>query len=79
VKISVETPQGWRVEYGEGSFQLPKEKLTAVRIDIAIPALTREAVNSSKPQEITVRAEMDGKPIGEIKMKVALQNGGVPQ
>jgi len=36
-------------------------------------------VNSSKPQEITVHAEMDGKPIGVVKMKVALQNGGVPQ
>ena len=79
VNITVDTPQGWRVEYGEGSFQLPIEKLTAMRVEIAIPALTREAVNSSKPQEITVHAEMDGKPIGAVKMKVALQNGGVPQ
>lgn len=79
VKISVDTPPNWHVESGAGNFQLPEEKLTATRVDIAIPALTREEVNSSKPQEITVHAEMDGKSIGEIKMKVALQNGGVPQ
>jgi len=79
VKITVETPQGWRVETGAGNFQLPVEKLSAMRVDIAVPTLTREEINSSKPQEIIVHAEMDGKSIGEIKMRVALQNGGVPE
>ena len=79
VKITVETPQGWRVETGAGNFQLPVEKLSAMRVDIAVPTLSREETNSSKPQEITVHAEMDGKSIGEIKMRVALQNGGVPE
>jgi len=79
VKISVDAPANWRVESGAGSFQLPEEKLTAMRVDIAIPALTREEVSSSRPQEITVHAEMGGKPFGEIKMRVALQNGGVPE
>jgi len=79
VKITVETPQGWRVETGAGNFLLPVEKLSAMRVDIAVPTLSREETNSSKPQEITVHAEMDGKSIGEIKMRVALQNGGVPE
>jgi LmbE family N-acetylglucosaminyl deacetylase len=79
VKISVDAPPNWHLESGAGSFQLPQEKLTAMRVDIAIPALTREEVNSSKPQEIAVHAEMGGKSIGEIKMRVALQNGGVPE
>jgi len=79
VKITVETPQGWRVETGAGNFQLPVEKLSAMRVDIAVPTLSREETNSSKPQEITVHADMDGKSIGEIKMRVALQNGGVPE
>jgi hypothetical protein len=67
------------VETGAGNFQLPVEKLSAMRVDIVVPTLTREEINSSKPQEITVHAEMDGKSIGEIKMRVALQNGGVPE
>ena len=79
VKITVETPQGWRVETGAGNFLLPVEKLSAMRVDIAVPTLTREEINSSKPQEIIVHADMDGKSIGEIKMRVALQNGGVPE
>ena len=79
LKISANVPQAWRVESGTGTFQLPIEKMTALQLDVAIPSLTREEVNSSKPQEITIHAELDGKPIGEIRMKVALQNGGVPQ
>jgi LmbE family N-acetylglucosaminyl deacetylase len=79
VKISADAPQGWRIEGGAGTFLLPNEQMTALHIDIAIPALSAEEVKSSKPQEVTVHAEMDGKPIGEVKMKVALQTGGVPQ
>ena len=79
VKISARLPQGWRTENGAGVYQLPQEKMTAMRLDVAIPAMTPEEVRSSKAQEVTVRAELDGKPIGEIQMKIALQNGGVPE
>ncbi|MBS1840641.1 MAG: PIG-L family deacetylase [Acidobacteria bacterium] len=79
VKIDVAAPQGWRVESGEGRFQLPLEKMTALQVDVAIPSISREEAGAAKPQTIAVRAEIDGKPIGEVKLKVALQNGGVPQ
>src|SRR5215470_17163961 len=74
-KISVDAPQGWRVESGAGSFQLPVEKLTALRVDIAIPSLTADEAKAKGTGEVTVRAELDGKSLGDVKLKVQLVSG----
>ena len=79
LKIDVDTPQGWRVESGAGSFQLPLEKLTEMHVDIAIPSLTADEAKAKGTGEVTVRAELDGKSLGDVKLKVQLVSGGVPQ
>ena len=77
--ISVDVPQGWRVESGAGNFRLPLEKLTTLRVDIAVPALAADEAKAKGTQNVTVRAELEGKPIGDVKLKVQLVSGGVPQ
>ena len=78
-RINVDVPQGWRIESGAGNFQLPVEKLTALRVDIAVPALSPEEAKAKGIQEIAVHAELDGKLMGDVKLKVQLVSGGVPQ
>jgi len=77
--ISVDVPQGWRVESGAGNFRLPLEKLTSLRVDIAVPALAADEAKAKGTQYVTVLAELEGKPIGDVKLKVQLVSGGVPQ
>ena len=77
--ISVDVPQGWRVESGAGNFRLPLEKLTTLRVDIAVPALAADEAKAKGTQYVTVLAELEGKPIGDVKLKVQLVSGGVPQ
>jgi LmbE family N-acetylglucosaminyl deacetylase len=79
VKITVDTPQKWHVDSGAGVFQLPEEKFTALRVDISIPSLTPEEVKAAGQEEVSVRAEIAGKSIGEVKLRVSLQSGGLPQ
>jgi LmbE family N-acetylglucosaminyl deacetylase len=79
LKIRVDSPEGWRVESGAGDFQLPLEKLTALRVDIAAPVTSPEEAKAKGPQWVAVHAELDGKAIGEVKFKVQLVSGGVPQ
>jgi len=67
------------VESGAGNFRLPLEKLTTLRVDIAVPALAADEAKAKGTQNVTVRAELEGKPIGDVKLKVQLVSGGVPQ
>jgi LmbE family N-acetylglucosaminyl deacetylase len=79
VQIKVAVPEGWRVESGSGTLKLPQEKLTELRVEILTPALSAEELKTARQQEVMVRAEMRGKPIGEARLRVLLKANALPQ
>jgi len=79
VQIKVEAPEGWRVESGAGTLKLPNEKLTELRVELLTPALSAEQLKAAGAQEVIVRAEMTGKPIGEVRLRVLLKASALAQ
>jgi LmbE family N-acetylglucosaminyl deacetylase len=79
VKVEAAVPQGWKVTGGQGEFLLPSESSTELRVEIETPLETDAKLKEAQAQEITVRAEVKGKSIGEVRLRVLLQTGGLPQ
>ncbi len=79
VVLKVDAPAGWRVTSGQGELALPLESLTAVRVEIETPSLSAEELKKTATQEIVVQAASDGKSIGKVELRVALQNSALPQ
>ncbi len=79
VVLKVDAPAGWKVTTGQGELELPVERLTAVRVEVETPALPAEELKKATTQEIVVHAEASGKSIGDVKLRVALQNSALPQ
>jgi LmbE family N-acetylglucosaminyl deacetylase len=79
IKTQVDAPAGWKIASGQGEFALPAEDLTELRVQIDTPTLSAEELKKAQPQVITVRAESNGKSLGEVKLRVLLRQGGLPQ
>ena len=79
VNLKIETPAGWKVVSGQGEFGLAAESSTALRVEIETPVLTAEELKKTVPQEVKVRAEADGKSIGDVRLRVLLRPNALPQ
>jgi len=79
VNLTVNLPEGWKLGHGESRFGLPAEASTSFPVTIETPALSAEQLKNAKPQELTVHAEAEGKPAGEIKMRVLLRTSALPE
>ena len=79
VELKIAAPDSWKTLGGAGKFTLPAEPSTALRIDVETPALSAEALKTAAPQEVTVSAFANEKSLGEIKLRVKLIAGGLPQ
>jgi len=79
IKMQVEAPAGWKIASGQGEFALPAEDATEFRVQIDTPALSAEELKKTESQLITVRAESNGKPLGEVKLRVLLRHSALPQ
>jgi LmbE family N-acetylglucosaminyl deacetylase len=79
VKLSVELPAGWSVQSGDGRFSVAPKQIAAARIEVNLPAIAESATKKPEPQEITVRAESNGQPIGVVKLRVELRKRALPQ
>jgi LmbE family N-acetylglucosaminyl deacetylase len=77
--IAAEVPQGWKVIGGTGKFLLPAEDDTNLRVEIDTPALTEAQLKKALPQVVTVRIEVNGKSVGEIRINVLLKASALPQ
>jgi LmbE family N-acetylglucosaminyl deacetylase len=77
--LTVKAPEGWTVTDGAGKIQLPAEESTAFAVDIRTPALSAEELKKATPEEVRVSAEVEGKPAGEVRLKVVLRASGLPQ
>jgi hypothetical protein len=79
VTLHVTAPEGWKVTSGAGAVELPAEASTALRVELQTPELSNEALKSQKPEEVSVGGEVNGKPIGEVRLRVLLRSSGLPQ
>jgi hypothetical protein len=50
-----------------------------MRIDLETPLLSAEELKKLPMQEISVQVQLDGKPVGEVKLNVQLKASALPQ
>lgn len=79
VNFSVSLPEGWKLSHGEGQFVLPTEASTSLPLLIETPSVSAAQLKNATPQEVTVRAEAEGKSVGEVKLRVLLKGSALPQ
>jgi hypothetical protein len=79
VSFTTSLPDGWKLAHAETQFALPPEASTSFSLTIETPRLSAEQLKTAAPHELTIHAESDGKPIGEIKMKVLLRTSALPE
>lgn len=77
--LTVKVPDGWKVTHGAGQALLPAEESTSLAVNIDTPALTAEDLKKAAPQEVQITAEADGKPAGEVRLRVLLKTSALPQ
>jgi LmbE family N-acetylglucosaminyl deacetylase len=79
VKVTAVLPEGWKAGHGTGNLQLPAEASTTFPVHVETPALSGEALKKAEPQEVRVRVEAEGKPVWEVRLRVVVKAGGLPQ
>jgi LmbE family N-acetylglucosaminyl deacetylase len=77
--LTADVPAGWKVIGGAGKFSVAQGTEAQFRVEIQIPELSKEQLKQAKPETIVVHVDQDEKPIGDVKFKVQLVSGGVPQ
>jgi LmbE family N-acetylglucosaminyl deacetylase len=79
VMFTVKVPDGWKVSGGAGQLLLPAEESTSLPVHIETPNLSGEELKKAVPQEVVIRAEAEGKPAGEVRLRVLLRANALPQ
>jgi hypothetical protein len=79
IKIHVDAPDGWKVTGGEGTFALPAEDRTDLRVEVQTPELSAEALKAAQPQSVSVQLIVDEKQVGLVQLNVLLGKSGLPQ
>lgn len=77
--LTADVPTGWKVVGGAGKFAVERGTDAQFRVEVEIPELSKEQLKAVKPQTIVVHVSEGEKPIGDVKLKVQLVSGGVPQ
>ena len=79
VNVTAAVPEGWKVTGGVGKWQLPAEGSTSLPVHIETPTLSTEELRKGTAREVRISAEVEGKPIGEVSLKVVLRATALPQ
>ena len=75
IHLAVSAPEGWIVKNGESDFPLPAaEAETTIALELETPAQPRPGI-----EELVLRGEIEGKPLGEVKMRIQVNSGALPQ
>jgi LmbE family N-acetylglucosaminyl deacetylase len=77
--LTVDLPQGWKVQTGAGEMMVGAKQVAAARVEISLPMLSASASKKQDSQEVTVRTDSNGQPIGTVKLRVALRKRALPQ
>jgi hypothetical protein len=75
----VNLPSGWTLQSGTLKFVVGAKQTGAARIEVNLPALSDPAPKNPEPQEISVHAESNGQPIGNVKIRVELRKKALPE
>jgi LmbE family N-acetylglucosaminyl deacetylase len=78
-EIAVTAPAGWKVATGQGRFELQAEDRTYLMVEITTPDLNKEQQEKLAPQEVVVKASLEGKALGELRLKVSLKASALPE
>jgi LmbE family N-acetylglucosaminyl deacetylase len=79
LKLTVKAPEGWKVTQGAGELILPAEESTSTEIHVDTVILSNDELNKATAQQVRVSAEAEGKPAGEVNLKVMLRLNALPQ
>jgi LmbE family N-acetylglucosaminyl deacetylase len=79
VTLRVNAPEGWKVGEGAGQLALPAEESTSLLVHIETPMLSADELKKNVIQDVRVSAEAEGKPAGEVPLRVKLQASALPQ
>jgi LmbE family N-acetylglucosaminyl deacetylase len=79
ITLSVDLPPGWTLQSGAGKFSVSPKQTAAARVELNLPPMSDAAPKKDDLQEITVRAESNGKSIGTVKLRVELRKRALPQ
>jgi len=79
LNLTAKLPGGWTVSDGSGTLELPAEASTSIELMIETPKLTDEQLKKATPQEVTVHGESNGKPVGDIQLRVLLRKSALPE
>jgi LmbE family N-acetylglucosaminyl deacetylase len=77
ITLSATLPPGWKVAGGAETVIVAPEQVGAARLEIALPAA--EGAAKKEAQEVAIRAEVDGKSIGVVKLRVELRTKALPE
>jgi LmbE family N-acetylglucosaminyl deacetylase len=77
--LSMDAPKGWKVIVGQGQFTLPAEAATELRLEMETPSPTSEEFKTSPSEQLVVKGAVNGKSIGEVRLRVLLRESGLPQ
>lgn len=77
--LSAKLPAGWTLQSIPSKFTVGSKQTGAVRLEISLPELKESAKQKPEAQEVTVRAEIGGKIVGEIKLRVELRQRALPE
>jgi LmbE family N-acetylglucosaminyl deacetylase len=79
VTLTVKAPDGWKVVDGAGQMVLPAEQSTNLAARIDTPTLSDEEAKKPAPRDVRVSVEVDGKPLGDVQLRVTLRTSALPQ
>jgi hypothetical protein len=79
ITLTVDLPAGWKVESGNGKFQVAAKQMAASRVEIGLPALGDGKETKQDAQEVTVHGAANGKSIGTVKLRVELRKRALPE
>jgi len=77
--LAADVPAGWKAIAGAGKFSVAQGTDAQFRVEVQIPELSKEQLKEAKPETIVIHVSEGEKPIGDVKFKVQLVSGGVPQ
>ncbi len=77
--LTADVPTGWKVTGGTGKFSVAQGTDAQFRVEVQIPELSKEQLKEAKPETIVVHVSEGEQQIGDVKFKVQLVSGGVPQ
>jgi LmbE family N-acetylglucosaminyl deacetylase len=79
LSLNVKLPEGWKVTHGGGQSELPAEESTSLEILIDTPVLSADELKKAAPQDVTVHGEAEGKPAGDVNLRVLLKASALPE